>query len=497
MTKLTTQQKAGYGLGDIGFNLVWQAATLFLIFFYTDVAGISPEWAGIIYITASIWDAITDPIMGGIADRTRTRQGRYRPYLLWSAAPLALTYWLAFSAPPITGFWLIVWAMATHLLLRTVYTVANIPYSSLTARMTSDANERASLTGWRMQGSVLGGLTLAVTLPPLVTMLGAGDPRVGYSLTIAVFAVLLFLTLIGSYYFTAEPEEVDDDPDARSTFGPGVVLADILGVAATLRLNGPLARVFLGIIIGGMCLAMLGKSVPYYAKYVYGDEAITGAALGFLMLSQLIIIPFHVQLARRTSKRVTWLVGSTVMAVGLLLLFLNSTYTPIFVLSTFVIIGFGGGALGVMFWSMLPDTVEYNEWVTGDRNEAKLYAFASFAIKMATGIAGFLFGVMLGGSGFEANTIQSADTLFAIKAIMTLIPIIGLALCGVIMWGYPIDQQRHSELLRDIAARKDPTPALQSGTLTAKAPKKNGPEEIGSVFVREKEQVGENAPTHP
>ncbi len=453
MSRLTTAQKAGYGLGDFAYNLIWQAVTLFLIFIYTDVAGLSPYWAGVVYIAASVWDAITDPIMGGLADRTRTSRGRYRPYILWSAAPLAFVYWLAFSVPSVSDGWIIVWAFVTHFLLRTVYTVSNIPYSSLTARMTSDADDRARLTGWRMQFAVAGGLFVATFLPGLVAVLGGDDPRTGYSLTVALFALLMFAILIASYFLTSEPDEIDPLP-ARQSLNPVDLLKDVLGVAAKLRLNGPLARVFLAIIIGGMCIAMLSKSVPYYFKYIYGDQTMVSGALVTLMITQFVVIPAYVFLAARTSKRVAWLAGSGVMAVGLTALFANQLYTQFVILPIFCVIGAGAGALGVMFWSMLPDTVEYSEWATGNRDEAKTYAFASFAIKMSNGTAGFLFGVLLGLAGFEANVEQTEDTIFAIKSIMTLIPLLGLLICAVIIWGYPLDRAAHEKLLTDIKARQ-------------------------------------------
>ncbi len=470
MPTLSTVQKAGYGFGDFGYNLIWQAATLFLIFFYTDIAGLSPEWAGFIFGVGSIWDAITDPIMGGIADRTRSRAGRYRPYILWAAAPLALLYWISFSVPSLTGPWLIAWALVTHFLLRTAFTVSNIPYSSLTARMTSDANERASLTGWRMQFATGGGLTLAVVLPPLVVALGGGDAQYGWSAAVAVLALVFFVSQLVSYYLTSEPPEGQQEAQADVSFSPAALFKDIISVALTLRLNGPLARVFAAIIIGGGCLAMFGKNVPYYFKYVYGDETLMNQALGLFMLCQILIIPFYVWFSARTSKLITWLTASGVMGFGLLLMYLNTIYSQPIVFAIFALTGLGAGGLGVMFWSMLPDTVEYNEWATGERNEAKVYAFATFGTKMASGVAGFIFGVLLGASGFEANVLQSEETQHAIKAIMALIPILGLTLCGAIMWNYPLDQKRHAELLTDLKIRRAAVPAAEtSKTLTRPA----------------------------
>ncbi|MEL7452335.1 MAG: MFS transporter [Pseudomonadota bacterium] len=150
--------RVGFGVGDFGFLLVWQGTALFLMYFYTDVLGIAPTVAGLIYLAAMVWDAVTDPVIASLADRTRTRLGKYRPWLLFGAAPFALAYPLAFSAPP---DWLpvsvVVWALITHVALRTAYTIVSMPFNSLQARLTSDAQERAVLAGFRMVGAASGG----------------------------------------------------------------------------------------------------------------------------------------------------------------------------------------------------------------------------------------------------------------------------------------------------------------------------------------------------
>lgn len=450
--RLSVWRKAGYASGDLGLNVYWQGISLFLFFFYTDVMGIPVWWAGFTIFVASVWDGVTDPVMGAIADRTRTRRGRYRPYLLFGAPVLAVGFVAAFLAPPgLGGGALIVYALITHLLLRTLYTVLAIPYAALSARMTPDSSERGALAGWRMQAAALGGLTTAFATPAIVRLMSqiaGGDPRLGWALAAVTMATTATAILWLCFATTSEPADGEAAPAGR---GPG--LHDILAAAAMLRRNGPLLRVFVAIIMASLCLAMMSKTLLYWFKYAVGNEAAAGPALAVTPLVLLFMAPVWVAVARATSKRVAFLSGCAIACVGYLSFFLLPMQAPLAIYAMLAAIAIGASAFAVMFWAMLPDTVEYDEWVSGDRQEARVFGFATFAQKAALGLNALLLGVLLDLIGFIPNVEQSEATLVGLKAIMSLIPALGAAATLLALWGYPIDQRFHDGLRAKIAER--------------------------------------------
>jgi GPH family glycoside/pentoside/hexuronide:cation symporter len=447
--------KLGFGFGDFGYNLVYQGTAFFLLFVYTDIFGVSPTVAGLIYALAMIWDAITDPIMGVIADRTRTRWGRYRPWIAIGAVPLGFGYMLAYWNPGFQGVALVIWLAFSHCFLRTAFTVANIPYSSLQARLTNDAKERTTLAGFRMIGAAAGGLSVALLTPTIVQLLGGGDPGRGFFLAGVAAGVLTTAILLYVAYVMREPEETD------AAAAPEPMWRDIGAFGQQLVRNMPLAQMFAALIIASITLTMFSKNILYYFKYVL--EAPPGAetpALIAVPVAMLLLVPLWVVLANRTSKRTAWLIGSAITATGFLAFYLNTvrdlgvTYAIIAVIAT------GLSSIGVLAWSILPDTVEWGEAKLGTRHEAKVFGFSAFAQKAALGINALLVGLMLDAVGYVANAPQTPETINGIVAMMSLIPLAGTLLTAAIMAFYPIDAKKHAELRAQIAARRA---AVQGG----------------------------------
>lgn len=453
--RLPLLAKFGFGAGDFAFNLVWSGTGLFLMYVYTDVFGVSPTIAGLVYAIALAWDAVTDPVMGVIADRTRTKWGRYRPWIALGAIPLAISYAVAFWNPGFTGIALVIWIAFTHCLLRTAYTVASIPFSSLQARMSSDANERSQLAGFRMMGAASGVLTVAMLTPLVVTNLGQGDEARGYvlaAMAAGILAVLIFAFVVS---VMREPEETEAAPT------PEPMWKDIGAFFSQFAQNGPLVRVFLVIIAVSIAVTMFSKNVLYYFKYVLEAPESATLALVTPALAMLILVPVWVFIASKTSKRAAWMMGSVIAIVGYLAFYLNPSKDVSVVMAIIMIISIGGSSFGVLFWSMLPDTVEWGEAYQGVRHEAKVFGFASFAQKAALGVNALLLGLMLDGVGYKANQAQSVQTLDGITAMMSLIPLLGILASMAILWKYPIDAKRHGELRQQIGERRTSTSPVQ------------------------------------
>jgi len=439
--------KFGFGAGDFAFNLVWSGTGLFLMYVYTDVFGVSPTLAGIVYALALAWDGVTDPVMGVIADRTRTRWGRYRPWIAMGAIPLAISYVIAFWNPGFTGLALVIWIAFTHCLLRTAYTIASIPFSSLQARLSADANERSQLAGFRMMGAASGVLTVALFTPLIVKAMGQGHEGRGYvlaAMAAGILAVLIFAFVVS---VMQEPEESEDAP------APEPLWADVGTFFAQFTQNGPLVRVFLVIIAVSIAVTLFSKNVLYYFKYVLEAPEAATLALVTPAFAMLVLVPVWVVVASKTSKRTAWMWGSAISALGYVAFYANPFQDVGVVMAIIVVISVGGSSFGVLFWSMLPDTVEWGEAHHGVRHEAKVFGFASFAQKAALGVNALLLGLMLDGVGYQANQAQSAHTLEGITAIMSLIPLLGVIASMALLWTYPIDAKRHAELRQQIAAR--------------------------------------------
>lgn len=439
--KVPLSTRFAFGVGDFGFVVVWQGTALFLMYFYTDVLGIAPAVAGAIYLVAMIWDAITDPFIATLAERTRSRIGRYRPWMLLGALPFALSYPLAFSSPisPAITPW--VWAFVTHITLRTTFTLVSMPFNAMPARLTQDANERSVLTGFRMIGAATGGLAIVVLTPVGVSMYGEGREAEAYFAVACVAGTLAFLGLLYCAAVMREPDIAEEG--VKTSF-----FSDLADVLPLFLKNGHLIRVFAIIAIGSVCLGMFGKNILYHFKY---DAVRPDLVLPALVLPAILMIfttPIWVKLANVTSKRRSLTVGLLIALIGYLIFFLNPSTNIAISMASICLIGIGGAAFPVMFWSMLPDTVEYGEAVTGVRAEARTFGFATFAQKSAVGINALVLGGLLSVSGFEANAEQTTSTLFAMKAIMALVPAMGVIALLFILRGYTLDQSTHAALVQ-------------------------------------------------
>ena len=449
--KVPLASRLAFGIGDFGFVLVWQGTTLFLMYFYTDVVGISPIMAGTIYLAAMIWDAVTDPLIATMAERTRSRWGRYRPWIVLGAIPFAISYALAFAAPPSAAITPWLWALGTHILLRTMYTVVSMPFNAMQARLTGDADERSVLAGFRMVGAASGGMAIAFITPFVVATYAADGEATGYLYAAMVGGIIAGLGLLYCGFVMREPAHLPS-AERQTSFA-----SDLASMLKMLTVNPPLARVFAIIVVGSICLGMFGKNVLYYFKYDIEQPDLALPALLLPAALLIVVTPFWVWISRRKSKRIALEYGMWIALAGYIAFFLNFESTVALAFAGIALIGIGAGALPIMFWAMLPDTIEYGEAMTGDRAEARTFGFATFAQKAAVGINALLLGALLGWIGFEANTTQTEETLIALRALMALLPAIGAVAILWILRGYTLDQEAHRELRAQAGAKTDKT----------------------------------------
>ena len=439
--KLTLKTRIGYGIGDIAICLYWSGVGLYLLYFYTDVVGISPSLAGLIYGIGMLWDAVTDPFMGYVAERTRTKWGVYRPYLLFGNVPLALSFVLLFWVPPFEGAMLFSFLLLTNLLHRTCFTIVSVPFSSLTPRITSDSQERTNLTGFRMLGAQTGTNLMALLAFPIIFWVGGEDESSGF-LVLGAIAGITALAIHAVTFMTVKEPEND--------LGIERVGGSLAEAAQAVAKNGPFWLVFSATLIVGITTIFFGNNLIYYTKYALNLHEYQGTILFTSGIIAFLSIPIWWVISNRIGKKLTWLISSSITLIALVSFYLYpiSQLNELLVLVGFI--GFGSGAGGILFWSMLPDTIEYGEVHTGVRSESSLYGFMTFAQKGSIAFAIIILGLVLDAIGFQANEIQTESTIADMKAIMTLIPIVGIASSLVIIYFYPIDAKMHKELLRQL-----------------------------------------------
>ena len=435
-------QKIGYGSGDFAFNLYWQGISLYLFYFYTDVLGLPNAMAGIIYAIGSFWDAGTDPIMGYLADRTRTRWGRYRPYLLFVPIPMAFGYLLLLWHPgdmSITALGIV--ALIGQLIFRLLFTMASTPYSALMARMTSNSEDRAGMAGARMLFAYLGAFSVVALAGGLLE--NADSDREAF-MSLAVISGIL-ATVIFWICFAICREPPEDDAQA-----PNLTIKQSF---ISLRQNTPFLVVFAAVVLMTTGTTVIGKTMIYFFEYQMDDRNGAQIALMAFGLTGLLVIPFWTFVTLKTSKRLVWMVGSFFLSLALLAFLVNPATSQNMVILNYIAMSFGAGAFAITFWGMLPDTVEYGEWKTGHRVESMVFGFATFAQKSAVALSALILGVLLDVIGYQAGIVQSEETLSGLRMIIVFVPLAGVVTSVACIYFYPLSPQRHADIVAELQSR--------------------------------------------
>jgi GPH family glycoside/pentoside/hexuronide:cation symporter len=443
--RLPLWRQLGWAVGDTGINFYWGMLNTFLFFFYTDIMGISPGWAGIAFAIASVWDAVTDPAMGAIVDRTNTRFGRFRPFILAFSLPCALSFALMFWTPGLEGGWLVAYAVATHVLFRTFFTGVSIPFTSLAGILTPDSDQRSWLASFRIVFAAIGSLTVAYTVPKFLEIYD--DQKFAFLAAASGLGVLATAILLVTFFATKGVEGAAvraPQVDQPSIFHQ--IARDVRAFWSILIHNRPLAVLFASVIVGSIMLTMSSKGLIYWVKYDLEDLSVLGWLLPLGAFVVMAASPVWAKASQLLSKRtVTWIGAGLLFASSASFWIVNPRNAV--VLGVISAIGSAGAAAKyVMYWSMLPDTVEYNAYKTGERSDAKIFGFAAFAQKVALAVNALVFGWLLSATGFAPDQPQTEETKSAILGIMCFIPMAGAAISSILIWFYPIDAKYHAEI---------------------------------------------------
>ena len=444
--RLSLARKIALGSGDLASNLYWQSTTLFLLYFYTDVLKLPAAVAGAVYMIALVWDGAIDPVVGWIADRTRTRLGRYRPYLLFGAPCLALSYVAMFLPPAEPAGDAVLIVAGTHLIFRTCFAIVGIPYSSMFARVTRDSAQRADLAAARIVFAMIAGVIVSSATLPLSGWLGGGNARHGWQMLAVCYAAVAMLMT----WFVAGVARGLDRPEPPVTVHHARAM-----IWRSIIVNRPLQLALGVVLVSSFSATFFSKNIIYYFKYIYGDAAAATPALTLSAAVTGLSVPFWTWVIRRRGKRFAWATGTALVAVGTCGWWLANGHGLPALMSALALVAFGSSAGYICFWAVLPDTVEYGEWRTGVRTEALVFGLVVLGQKSALGIAAGALGVALQQIGYQADTPMSAATSYGLRMLMIAVPLIGSAISLLLIAFYRLDFATHARMVRDIAERED------------------------------------------
>lgn len=426
----------GYGSGDYALNLFWQGTGFYLFFFYANVAGLPTTLIGAIFLVASIWDAISDPVMGYLAERTSSRWGPYRPYLLFGAIPLSLSFVLLFTPVEINDdVWKTVYFLGVLLLFRTCYTIVSIPYSALSARVTRNSDARTKLAGIRMYFGFLGGISISFFAKTLQETYSDAEAFHYMGIGAAFFATFILYICFKNTKESANPiNEISTQ-------------AGIMDSLKSIAANKPFLLLIGGIMFVTVATTVIGQTLLFYFESQLNARSTGNIAIIIMTAAPLISIPLWASLTLKVGKRNAWILGSIIAVIGLVWLYFDTSKSPTFALVEITMVTFGLSAYALIFWSMLPDTLEYGEYQSSVHSESLLIGIASSFQKISIGLSAFVLGLLLDAVGYSAGVASSPTTTQGIKSIFSLIPIAALVVSSLLIFFYPITSKMHAQIV--------------------------------------------------
>ncbi|WP_400247109.1 glycoside-pentoside-hexuronide (GPH):cation symporter [Niallia sp. JL1B1071] len=445
--KIRTKEKLGYATGDLACNFIYQTVSSYLLFFYTDVFGITAAAAGLMFLIVRFIDAVLDPFIGTLVDKTNTKYGRFRPYLLYGAFPFAGVAILCFTTPGFSDPMKLVYAYVTYILLSITYSVINIPYTALTSAITQDNKEVVSLTSYRMLFSNTGGLIVSFGVPLLAGIFTnlTGTTSTGWQITMSIMGIVGAFLLIYSFYNTKERVPISHKEEDKITF------KDIF---IQLKSNRPLLIVCLFFILNFGVNSIVNSVGIYYVTYNVGRPELVKwyGLLG--TLPALILMPLMPMMYKWMGKKKLLFTALSCKAIGLIALFVVPASMVPLVFASRAIAAIGTITAGGFTWALIPETIDYGEYKTGKRASGVIYALVGFFFKFGMAIGGIIPGLILANFGYVSNQIQTATALHGILITMTIIPAVFVLIELFAIYFYNLDEKEHKRVLSALSARK-------------------------------------------
>lgn len=454
-TKLSFWEKSSYGFGDFASCLFWQTFSVYLMYFYTDVFGISGAAAGAMMLIVRSIDTFFDPIMGVIADRTNSRWGKFRPYLLWGAIPFGVIGVLCFTSPELASSYKLLYAYITYTAMMLIYSIVNIPYGALLGVITPNVSERTSLSSFRMVFAQLGGLVVMASVRPLVDLIGKGNEQMGWQVAMSIYAVLAIIMFLACFIFTRERVS---PPKSQHT--------NVLKDFGDLFKNVPWIVLSISSLFLLTYVSVRNGSIAYYFKYYVqsSDFSILGLSISrtylepaflvsgtiFTILGTMILSFFTNRFGNKkvyiSSMLLTALITCAYYFIG------KQDIGTMFLFQILINLIIGPSA--AIIWAMYGDTADYSEWKTGRRATGLVYSSATMAQKFGWTIGGSCIGFLLGYFGFKANVVQGADAENGIRLLISFIPSIAVVASAVLMYFYHLNEKTMKNIETDLIKRR-------------------------------------------
>ncbi len=443
--RLSRRTKLVYGVGDTGFSLTSTILGAYFAIFMTDVVGITPGVAAAAIFIGRSWDYINDPLFGHISDRTRTRWGRRRPFLLLGALPFALTFTMLWWRPPWENvFALAVYYAVAYILYEASATLIYMPYFALTPELTSDYDERTALTTYRMFFSILGSL-LAFTIP--LAIVGSFTPEnASKVLTMGlVFGIAAALPLFLVFFGTRERQEYmeQEQPSLRRSL-------------RAARQNRPFVLGLIIFLLTWVAVEIVQAMLLFFIKYVVQREPQNDLIMAVIFVTAILALPIWEWTSRRWSKRWAYVAGVAFWAVvQLVLITVNPSTSLTLILFLCFLAGIGVAAAHVLPWSIIPDAVEWGEWQTGERHEGMFYSLVTLTRKVTTSIAIPLALLLLEFTGYVPNVVeQPANALWGIRIAIGPIPAALLCIGILFAFRYPLTRDQYAQVAQELESRR-------------------------------------------
>ena len=444
-SKLSIKEKIGYGMGDAGCNIIFGAIMLFVNYFYTDIFGLAPALVGVMLLSIRVIDAITDPIMGAIADRTQTRWGRFRPWILWMAAPFAFFSYLMFTTPDWAYSSKVIYAFVTYFLLSLTYTAINIPYCSLGSVITNDPKERVACQSYRFVMVGIATLILSLSLLPMVDWFGGGDKAKGYQMAMGVLAVLgmcMFLFCFSTVRERVRPAVPSNDD----------LKADLKDVWK----NDQWVRILL-LTLCNVCPGFIRMAATmYYVTWVMGQSTsfatlfISLGVVGMMGGSMLAKV-----LTDRICKLKVFFWTNIVLAIFSSGFYFLDPHATTLIVVMYFLLNILHQIPSPLHWSLMADVDDYGEWKTGKRITGISFSGNLFFLKLGLAIAGAMVGFLLSWYGYDAGAKQqSPESINGIVMLFTIIPGVGYLITAGVVRLLKVDRELMQRIQADLEKRR-------------------------------------------
>ncbi len=446
--RISLKEKIAYSFGDAASNFYWKTFEFFLMIFYTDVFGVSAAAVGTMLLVTRLADAVADPVMGAIADRTRTRWGHFRPYVLWFALPLAVAGVLTFTTPNLGSGGKLVYAYITYSLLMFLYTAVNIPYTALMGVMTPNSLERTSISSIRFIGAFTAGVFVQYFTLRLVAFFGHGNDQRGWQLTMVLYGIIAAAML--GLCFAGTRERVTPPPQQKSNLGRD--LRDLFTSRPWLVLVGVLLLVLAAFVIKGSASA-------YYFKYFVKRQDLLGPFLVSNGLAFLAAVSIASPLAKVFGKKRLFMIAIGVGGLVIAGFYLAGPSDIVMMFALQIVSSFIIGFNSPLVFAMFADAADDAEWRTGRRTTGLVFASAIFSTKAGVAIGAWMFGIIFDSFGYIANVEQSARSIHGIILSMSWIPCVLMLLATALMQLYPLSEELMVRIEEDLKDRRGETKA--------------------------------------